>query len=57
MADRVADGARRAANELRNGRLKQVANDVGTYAKGNPAQALIIAALVGFVVGRFLPRD
>ena len=57
IADRVADGARRAANELRSGRLKQVASDVGSYAKGNPAQALVIAALVGFIVGRFLPRD
>jgi ElaB/YqjD/DUF883 family membrane-anchored ribosome-binding protein len=57
LADQVADGVRHTANQLRTGKVKQFSDDVMRYAKANPSQALIVAALVGFVVGRFLPRE
>jgi ElaB/YqjD/DUF883 family membrane-anchored ribosome-binding protein len=50
----VTDGMQRAADYVRGNDLQKISADVLDYAKSNPAQALIGAAIAGFVVGRLI---
>ena len=62
--ERVTDAARAAADKLsatadyvRQHDTRQMTTDLQTLVKRNPGPALVIAAAIGFVVGRAFSRD
>ena len=54
--DTVA-GVQRSADYFRNNGIQQVSEDLREYAKANPTQALVGAAVLGFCLGRLMSRD
>jgi ElaB/YqjD/DUF883 family membrane-anchored ribosome-binding protein len=55
----AASAVRDTANELHLGRddFNRIARDFTTVIKNNPGPALLVAAAVGFVVGRSMTHD
>jgi ElaB/YqjD/DUF883 family membrane-anchored ribosome-binding protein len=56
MAVAAADGLSTAADYVRNRDAKRMMADVEAVVKENPGPALLVAALVGFALGRALTR-
>jgi ElaB/YqjD/DUF883 family membrane-anchored ribosome-binding protein len=56
VSDRVQSGVERTKEWWRESGAQRMAGQVGSYAKDNPAFALLIAAAAGFVVGRLMSR-
>ena len=55
---RAAAGAGASAEDYRGERdLNDVFATVLTLARNNPVSALLVAAAVGFLIGRALPKD
>ena len=54
---RVRHGIEDAVKYVRERDVRRIAEDVKDYARANPVQALIGAAVVGFVAGRILRRS
>ncbi len=57
LARQTVEGVQQGADYLRNHGVQQIADDLRDYAKANPTQALIGAAVVGFCLGRLMSRD
>ena len=57
LARQTAEGVQRGADYFRTHGMQQIADDVREYAKANPTQALVGAALVGFCLGRLMSRE
>ena len=57
LARETVAGVQRGADYFRNNGIQQVADDLRDYAKSNPTQALIGAAVLGFCLGRLMSRD
>ena len=57
LARQTVEGVQRGADYFRNNGMQQMADDLRDYAKANPTQALIGAAVVGFCLGRLMSRD
>jgi ElaB/YqjD/DUF883 family membrane-anchored ribosome-binding protein len=55
-ASQVADAVGNTVNYFRRNSTSDIWGDVQDYAKNNPAQALVAAAVVGFLVARLLRR-
>jgi ElaB/YqjD/DUF883 family membrane-anchored ribosome-binding protein len=56
-AHKTADTLQATAEFMRDHPIARVKNDLESFAKRNPGAALLIAAGVGFLVGRSLTRD
>ena len=56
MGHGVADGMESTATYLRNHTFGDMGNDVMALCKKHPVQALVSAAVVGFVMGRLIRR-
>lgn len=56
-AHKTADGIQATADFMRDHPIARVKDDLESFAKRNPGAALLIAAGVGFIVGRSLTRD
>jgi hypothetical protein len=52
----VADGMESTASYLRSHSFGDMGNDVMTLCRKHPAQALVSAAVLGFVMGRLIRR-
>jgi hypothetical protein len=52
----VADGMESTASYLRNHSFGDMGNDVMTLCRKHPVQALVSAAVLGFVMGRLIRR-
>jgi hypothetical protein len=52
----VADGMESTASYLRNHSVGDMGNDVMTLCRKHPVQALVSAAVLGFVMGRIIRR-
>jgi ElaB/YqjD/DUF883 family membrane-anchored ribosome-binding protein len=52
MAHQTADTLDATAQYLRDHQVKDMMSDVQSFIKAHPAQALIGAAVVGFLAGR-----
>lgn len=52
----LADGMESTASYLRNHSFGDMGNDVMTLCRKHPVQALVSAAVVGFLVGRVIRR-
>jgi ElaB/YqjD/DUF883 family membrane-anchored ribosome-binding protein len=46
----------RTADYFRNNDLQKISGDLRDYARANPAQALVGAAVAGFLLGRMISR-
>jgi len=57
LARQTAASVERSADYFRNNGVQQIAEDLKDYAKANPTQALVGAAVVGFCIGRMMSRD
>lgn len=57
MARDTVAGVQRSAQYFHNNGIQQVAEDLRDYAKSNPTQAMVGAAVLGFVLGRLMSRD
>jgi ElaB/YqjD/DUF883 family membrane-anchored ribosome-binding protein len=57
LARQTAASVERGADYFRNNGVQQIAEDLKDYAKANPTQALVGAAVVGFCLGRMMSRD
>ena len=57
LARQTAATVERSADYFRNNGVQQIAEDVKDYAKANPTQALVGAAVLGFCIGRMMSRD
>jgi ElaB/YqjD/DUF883 family membrane-anchored ribosome-binding protein len=53
----VAEGVQSTATYLREHDTKQMMSDVEDIVRRNPGQSLLIAAAVGFLVGRAFRND
>jgi ElaB/YqjD/DUF883 family membrane-anchored ribosome-binding protein len=51
---RVAHGLESAAGYLKTHQTNEVAGDVGSYVKQHPVRSLIIAAIIGYLMGKIL---
>jgi hypothetical protein len=51
---KAADALDNASGYLRTHETSEILNDVESYAKAHPAQALAGAVVAGFVLGRIL---
>jgi ElaB/YqjD/DUF883 family membrane-anchored ribosome-binding protein len=56
MGHGVADGMESTATYLRNHSFGDMGNDVLSLCKKHPVQALVSAAVLGFVMGRLIRR-
>jgi ElaB/YqjD/DUF883 family membrane-anchored ribosome-binding protein len=56
-AHKTADSLEATADFMRNHPLSRVKDDVESFAKRNPGAALLMAAGIGFLLGRSLTRD
>jgi ElaB/YqjD/DUF883 family membrane-anchored ribosome-binding protein len=56
MAHGVADGMENTASYLRNHTLGDMGGDIGNLCRRHPVQALVSAAVVGFLLGRAIRR-
>jgi hypothetical protein len=54
---RAPDPLSSTADYLRNNDLKSMMTDAQRLVRNNPGPALLTAAVLGFLVGRTLPRD
>jgi ElaB/YqjD/DUF883 family membrane-anchored ribosome-binding protein len=56
---KAASAVRATANELHLGRddFNRIARDVTTVIKNNPGPSLLVAAAIGFIVGRSMTHD
>jgi ElaB/YqjD/DUF883 family membrane-anchored ribosome-binding protein len=57
FAHSAADRLSRTADYVRRNDLNSVRGDVETLVKKNPGPALVVAAAVGFLIGRAIARD
>jgi ElaB/YqjD/DUF883 family membrane-anchored ribosome-binding protein len=57
LARETVQGVQRSADYFRSNGIQQITDDLREYAKANPTQALVGAAIVGFCVGRLMSRD
>jgi ElaB/YqjD/DUF883 family membrane-anchored ribosome-binding protein len=57
IAHQAADGLGATAGYLRENKVGDMMADVEAYLKAHPAQALVGAAVLGFLAGRMLRRD
>ena len=57
LARETVQGVQRSADYFRSNGFQQITDDLRDYAKANPTQALVGAAIVGFCVGRLMSRD
>jgi len=56
LADAAADRVNEAADYLRNTDAQRMKSDVESLVKSNPGPAMLVAGMVGFVIGRALIR-
>ena len=56
-AHKTADTLEATADFMRNHPLNRVKDDVESFARRNPGAALLVAAGIGFLIGRALTRD
>jgi len=56
LADAAADRVNEAADYLRNTDTQRMKSDVENLVKSNPGPAMMVAAMVGFVIGHALIR-
>ena len=56
-AHKTADSLEATADFMRDHPVNRVKGDLESFAKRNPGAALLIAAGIGFLVGRTLTRD
>ncbi len=57
LAHSTADKLNSSAEYLRNHDFKSMMSDVEQLVKKNPGPSLMVAGVIGFLVGRTLRRD
>jgi ElaB/YqjD/DUF883 family membrane-anchored ribosome-binding protein len=57
FAHQTADTLSATADYVRDNTMSDVVTDLKSYVKAHPTQALVGAAVVGFMAGRLLQRD
>jgi ElaB/YqjD/DUF883 family membrane-anchored ribosome-binding protein len=57
FAHQTADTLSTTADYVRDNTMRDVVTDLKGYVKAHPTQALVGAAVVGFMAGRLLQRD
>jgi len=57
LGDQASQKFELASQYFRNADVRQMSDDLVTYVKGHPLQALAGAVVIGFVAGRLLSRD
>lgn len=57
FAHQTADTLSATADYVRDNTMRDVVTDLTSYVKAHPTQALVGAAVVGFMAGRLLQRD
>ena len=57
FAHQTADTVSATADYVRDNTMRDVVTDLTSYVKAHPTQALVGAAVVGFMAGRLMQRD